>query len=461
MFPYTSSGSLYAGPCPNFPILNLTPSNISSNIIKKKLKPQTLITYLGLRFVWTREHDESLKVLKSLNNIGDPLADSCISEISSSMKRGDDFLEAVESYATSNPSSSCSKLLKFISEPPPFPVDLESISSGKKFFMSHLPISSLALLHLSLIGGFSSPSINKTLNSTKYLTNKNPTTVQLRLFETNKMITDAMLPSDGACGLSRKGMESITKVRLLHAFIRSKLSKKFPDIICINQTELIVTSLSFSLNVLLGIESLLEKRVDEKDEDDYVNLWCVISYYIGIQNADKLINTHSKCKILLQCLIIELVRPDGSSVIASKCVIESVRNNPPFRWKREMHGGVCWKVMGDELAHCLSIKKGGWSVNVRVWFLIRCLKLYMYLVTWNRDWFASFNGRIIEKVNKNIFGEEKIFNGNGAGNLGRKVERLEKLYDDEKEGRRKRRFKFWSLVGVCVSVIGIYKIKKT
>ena len=51
---YNPSGSLYAGPGVGIPTVTLTPSDIDEKI--STLVPGVMVTYLGLRFIWTAQH---------------------------------------------------------------------------------------------------------------------------------------------------------------------------------------------------------------------------------------------------------------------------------------------------------------------------------------------------------------------------------------------------------------------
>ncbi|GMH97454.1 hypothetical protein TrST_g12669 [Triparma strigata] len=469
MFPaYEKGGSLYAGPCRNIPLLELNPSNIDG-ALRRGLEQNHLITYLGLRFVWTRQHSKNLVILDDLQKIGDPLADACIAEIlaSGELKRGGDFLESVEAHANSHPSSSCSDLLAFMSRPPDFEVDEDAVEKGKLLFLSLLPISSLALLHLSLIGGFSAPQINKTLNSTGYLTNSNPKSVRLRLFETFKMISDAMTASDfdgpntSIGGLSPTAINSITKVRLLHAFVRQNLLKKPQTVgIPINQTELIVTSLSFSQNVLLGIESLLGSPLPPQNKSSYVHLWKTISHYIGI-TSPSLISSPICSTVSLETILITLVRPDRTSEIAAATVLEAVSESPPFKWPRGIHAKICRKVMGLDLSAALGISTFNvtWKVNIRFYIILSLLKIYSTLVSYiGPSYFSNLNGRISRAIMSDIFSDYKTFNGVRGGNQIEKLKRMEEVLEGGKI-KRERRFgtvKVWA--GAIGFAVGGYII---
>ena len=131
---------------------------------------------------------------------------------------------------------------------PPW-VDWKKVEQGQNFYQLHMAPASLVLFNLSLVGGFSSPIVDKVLESTGYLSVNTKATYK-RLMETAQMIQD--------CTRNVKnlhegeiGWQSALRVRLLHAYVRYRL-RNSPDFdveawgVPINQEDMIVTQLSFS-----------------------------------------------------------------------------------------------------------------------------------------------------------------------------------------------------------------------
>jgi hypothetical protein len=206
----------------------------------------------------------------------------------------------------------CSDFLDCAAADPDW-LDRSKLAVGQEFYRAHTLGCNLGLLHLSLIGGFGAPLINRVLASTGYLVGHqqppseqsstatpakqgsapvtNGKVIATRLFETSAMVHTCMLPGalvPGACG-----WEHSLAVRLLHAAVRERLDPTTGDDsgsapnrkssqesgscpfsgsssttsllsrgkwerakwgVPINQEDLIVTSMAFSYIVLAAME---------------------------------------------------------------------------------------------------------------------------------------------------------------------------------------------------------------
>ena len=120
-------------------------------------------------------------------------------------------------------------------------------------FWRHAPAIQIILLFGTLVGGFSSPRINRVLIKTGYLSN--PHKIYRRLLETAQMVNEVMFPDALHPGAS--GWESIIRVRFLHAMVRFRQKRhKLPqlyDELPINQTDQIGTILGFQCTVITGL----------------------------------------------------------------------------------------------------------------------------------------------------------------------------------------------------------------
>ena len=129
-------------------------------------------------------------------------------------------------------AAACRQLLVSASADPQW-LDRRKLAEGQAFYREHTLGCNLSLLHLSLIGGFGAPLINRVLASTGYLVGRqgsaegtppssaNGKVIATRLFETSAMVHTCMLPGalePGACG-----WEHSVAVRLLHAAVRCRL----------------------------------------------------------------------------------------------------------------------------------------------------------------------------------------------------------------------------------------------
>mmetsp|Transcript_16456 Transcript_16456/g.33910 ORF Transcript_16456/g.33910 Transcript_16456/m.33910 type:complete len:529 (-) Transcript_16456:167-1753(-) len=326
----------------------------------------------GVRFRWNKYHKKPVDV-RAKRLEGDPLADAAISEIllneggdrntskgEGKHKHKHDFYALCNARAEALPSGPCASLLRSVNSSPTFKVDWESVRRGQDFFLRRAPSTSIALLHLSLVGGFSSPGINEVLYGTGYLMNSKPSVVQLRLFETMAMVIDCMAGGPETLMQGGKGLESVTRVRLLHAFVRRRLQRRMQgwnterDGVPINQGDMAITGLSFSINVIFGCEAL-GCPASPADIRDYVHLWKVISDKIGVLPAHNPHSSFEEAVAALESYIITCINPNESSVRATSAVLHGVSNQPPFYMSFQRMASLSRLCLGDTLANALQL----------------------------------------------------------------------------------------------------------
>ncbi|HEY0712378.1 MAG TPA: oxygenase MpaB family protein, partial [Polyangia bacterium] len=140
--------------------------------------------------------------------------------------------------------------------------------------------AALALFASSLPQCYACAEGAKILMHTEEL-RRNP---QRRILETAQFVFD--ITATDAFGPNGRGFRSATKVRILHALIRSLVRDKV-DIWNprsgepISQFYLIGTLMTFSVVVVDGMRTM-ELQVDDADADAWVHLWNVVGYLMGI-----------------------------------------------------------------------------------------------------------------------------------------------------------------------------------
>ena len=432
-------GSPTISPFRPYPITN------KSSVIHHEMKNNEvgykegdIINYLGVQFPWTELHHDKIEIEKRRNQ-GDNLADDAMKELMNPSNENRcpmdiDFLSLVKKHANANPGSYCEKFIKEIYrndlpingtevDTPPPPInknDAASIILGQTTFLKHLPPMSLALIHLSLISGFTSSKINKVLkNSGGYLVNAPPEKTRARLFETTSMIIDCM--QDGAASLAPdgRGWLACNKVRLLHAFIRYNLYKKGWDDkrdggVPINQADMGVTGLSFSLNMMLGYEGICSKPLTEEEVKATVYLWLRICKLMGVKDE---YNPHFRVVQAISTLESYLldIEPDEFSPKAAHSVVRGVAGYGPFFWKPEKHEAVCRLMAGDDVGDILQFSEIGLRSRLAL-YIVSCA---MTAVVRLADLFPVFmmeRNLIITKgeIKKVLGDREIVFRGGGG-----------------------------------------------
>ena len=235
------------------------------------------VTKYGQRFVWTAEH-LTADQLAPLRLRGDLLMDAALPA-----GEGGDCLAQLDAAALADPSGAAAELLRHASSPPEW-VDWELLALGQAVYRRYLPLASVVLYHLSLVGGFSAPKISKVLSSTGYLTAAPPAVMQ-RLLETGRMLIDCCTASD-ALRPRGVGWSSALRVRALHARVRRRLLRSKWDTnewgVPINQEDLAVTLLAFSTNVINGCEIILGSAWPAQEQSAYLHLWRYVGWLLGV-----------------------------------------------------------------------------------------------------------------------------------------------------------------------------------
>ena len=238
---------------------------------------------------------------------------------------------------------------------PPAWIDWASLARGQEVFVRYAGAAELSLLHLSLIGGFGAPKINKVLMATGYLANRN---TNRRLFETNQMIVDC-LPPGSMEPLVGGGWLSCMRVRFLHARVRERLLRtdrwdRAAWGVPINQEDMVATLLSFHYNVLFAIQRI-GVPLSERELSDYSHLWRYIGHVMGIRDEHNPCDSFPRSKAMLESLVMHIVEPDATSEYLSHHVIRSLELKKPSQWSFEAHAQMARMFMGDELADRLKL----------------------------------------------------------------------------------------------------------
>eukprot|EP00854_Cymbomonas_tetramitiformis_P012507 gene12507-14779_t len=202
-------------------------------------------------------------------------------------------------------------------------VDWERVRRGQLFFLKHLVGASTCLLHISLIGGFGAPKINKK---------------------------------------GGVGWNSVARVRLLHAAVRVRLkSQPKWDMhtwgLPINQEDLFVTTLAFSQVVLNGLERIGSTlTTSHEDMEDYLHLWRVIGHLMGVQPALlQRMESLWGAQAALESVVLHLVEPDASTRrLANHLIASMVGRLPTGRSEMEM-AGLTRRLMGNHYADAMGI----------------------------------------------------------------------------------------------------------
>ena len=348
-----------------------------------------------------REHHHSLAALKQLRGMGD--------------EEGDEFLEVLlakhpellgcgqervrELVAEALQSSKCAETDSvFLTKLTLLPawVDREALCRGQRVYLKHSLSSHLALLYSSLIGGFSAPAIISTLDQTGYLTRQSGDLVWRRLLETFDMILKC-LSRDDALDHGGVGWIAVIAVRLLHSRVRRRVGSH-----SIHQEHLLVTLLSFSINVLDVIHQIEGPRSLSRQECcDYLHLWKVIGHLIGVSAVHlQLLDAPETARGAFESLVCALLVPNVRSSEIANNIISSVAHRPPLHWTRPFHCALARKLLLDPLADALALPKTSFVMRVKVELLFLVIWLLNKITPFGEKTMAA-KRRIMQSVVSN------------------------------------------------------------
>jgi hypothetical protein len=261
------------------------------------------------------------------------------------------------------------------------PSEWGRVERGQAFFARNAAGCGICLLNLSLIGGFGASDINKVLEGTGYLSSHNRDAVHRRLLETLSFVID--VSEGGREGLSPggKGWRSCCNVRLMHASVRLRLLERggpwgtpsqsadtttsspssplSPLGLPINQEDLVVTQLAFSLVVLLGLERAgLAWHVSDAEMEDYLRLWALVGRLLGIRD-DRAAHMASlpAAQKMLESIVSHVAHADDSSRRLVMGCVRSVAYRLPFLWSMRSHVAVCRALAGEAYADSIGIPR--------------------------------------------------------------------------------------------------------
>lgn len=325
-------------------------------------------------------------------------------------------------------------------------INYAQIQRGIDIFLAFLPAAGCALYYRSLIGGFSIPKIIEVLVATRYLvpasmmdattssassmsefpkcSNDDRKRTLERLLDTGGFLASCFAPpsiSEAPPAASlRPGGEGWTaalRVRVLHAKIRRSLMQISPNNrknkwnvekngVPINQEDMAATLLAFSVNVMLGVEFVAGRPLEEKDQQDYLALWRYLGWLLGVDcrhpeedgssNSEECLPPIDPCgaRKHLPDEGIQFAAVTDSNILHSYATLESmilhllhpeeksrqlVSHLLSFNGRTAIRSEMCRKFLGDPLSDTLNIPQCSsfvirWMVYSFLLFL-RCYTL--------------------------------------------------------------------------------------
>ncbi|KAI8810482.1 hypothetical protein BJ742DRAFT_800435 [Cladochytrium replicatum] len=242
-----------------------------------------------------------------LSSVGDPLADACLDtfwdpEAGLTAPAGDIVAALLEEHTTTKGAMTHPARKAFMDQVLAVPVWVNEgqIMLGQRVFWSFAEPMVLSLGYAVLAGGFSSPSLSRTLAYTGHLSSGTPQRVAVRLLETTQFVMDVCGGLEAIMPLGQ-GWQTTVRVRFLHASVRRKVKAYNrnrqtkgelndtvlenyaikDDYVPINQGEMAMTILGFYASPILGLRLMFINPTAEQVKN-YGHLWAYISYIMGV-----------------------------------------------------------------------------------------------------------------------------------------------------------------------------------
>jgi hypothetical protein len=224
------------------------------------------------------------------------------------------------------------------------------------------------LFSISLLGGYVSSGITKTLIATGELETMAPR----RIGETSKFVEDVY--RSRKLGRTSDGFKSAIRVRLMHAFVRHKLLRNGWDTerwgLPISQADMAGTVLSFSITYLLGLRALgFVFRREERAA--VIHLWRYVGRLLGVHES--LLATNEKESLRLLWLVARSQEgPDEDGRALAQALLrvpvayrgEGVLGSALIRFDTAFCAGLTRWFIGDVAANGLGLPNTAWKYAV-------------------------------------------------------------------------------------------------
>lgn len=290
----------------------------------------------------------------------DPLADAAALALAPLPAGGHTLVDAALHGDLRDAPPALRELLASVAEFPRW-VDWARVDRGCAVFLRAGFAGGLVLGLRSLPFGYAAPAGNKPLVFSGRLAEKAPR----RLAETARFV--AAVSDPGALRRRAEGWSITLKVRLMHAQIRHLLqqSGRWDSALWappINQHDMLATIFLFSQVFLDGLR-LLGLHVDRSEGDDFIHLWRVIGWLIGVEEG-LLPDDEASARTASEIIYLTQGPPDADSraLVAALLGVPTQTAHTPAQQRQariRMHitRQLSRHLLGDPLADALEIPR--------------------------------------------------------------------------------------------------------
>lgn len=295
-------------------------------------------------------------------NLGDPLADKVIAALAQQQQLTGDTLSRIE--AQSPHQDGPFRDWQLATQTVPEWVDWQQINLGRQLFLRHAPLAIASFVLGTLMEVYAPPGSAKVLVHTGRLRQD----VLRRLYETATMVSAVLAPQGMRVGGA--GHQAVLKVRLLHARVRHHVlqSGHWPSQqlgMPINQLQMGMTALGFSLRIVRGLQRL-GIQLDADLVKSYQHLWRYANWLQGVDPALQADSLAGEAE-LYQQLAPLLLRPDDNSRILTDAVHQHLGGKAPFFLPSSGLQAISRHLLDATLADAYQLPRHrGWQVALRL-----------------------------------------------------------------------------------------------
>lgn len=210
--------------------------------------------------------------------------------------------------------------------------DPPKLQLANRFFTDHGPKLLIILYHKSLPTLYLDANGAKVLVQTGRLAHdgKSRNTFARRVAETGQFLLNVM--QQKALAKNGAGIKAAQKIRLIHASVRNFIPEDHWNSedwgLPINQEDLALTLMSFSVLLLDGLDAFGIKYSEEEAEA-YIHYWNVIGYFMGI-NEDLFPSSREEAAALVKAILDRQAYASEEGSILTESLISFTEANIPF-----------------------------------------------------------------------------------------------------------------------------------
>jgi hypothetical protein len=289
----------------------------------------------------------------TLRELGDPLADAAVAELVDAGVSPHMRWPELERLAAVRPAHhpALARLTQQIARVPGW-LDRRRLRAGQRLFERHALEATVVFTLDSLVQTYLVPEIADVLVHTGLLTEQ----VERRLAQTAKMVLDVL--GEGALDPGGYGIESVLRVRMLHATVRLGVARHRPRHWParkqpIDQAEMLLTLHAHGAAILTGL-ARLGVSTHPEEVDGYQHLWRYVGYLMGVR-PDLLPASVEASRRSQHHLQRALFAPTEASRRLTAALHDASALQPPLFLPRPMIVQLTRFLIGESMADALDL----------------------------------------------------------------------------------------------------------